>query len=65
MITYTFAEGFIATIRTSGTEPKIKYYVEKFCPPEESVEVGRQELSKFVSVFLEEMFQPASNNLQV
>ncbi|CAH0514158.1 unnamed protein product [Peronospora belbahrii] len=28
MITYPFANGCVATLRTSGTEPKLKYYVE-------------------------------------
>ena len=28
MITFTFEEGIVATLRTSGTEPKIKYYTE-------------------------------------
>ena len=27
MITFTFDNGVIATLRTSGTEPKLKYYV--------------------------------------
>lgn len=30
MITFTFQNGLVATLRTSGTEPKIKYYTE-FC----------------------------------
>lgn len=33
MITFTFANGGVATIRTSGTEPKIKYYSELCAPP--------------------------------
>jgi phosphomannomutase len=28
MVTFTFTNGCVATLRTSGTEPKIKYYVE-------------------------------------
>jgi phosphomannomutase len=28
MITFTFDNGLVATLRTSGTEPKIKYYTE-------------------------------------
>ena len=28
MITFRFSNGIVATLRTSGTEPKIKYYVE-------------------------------------
>lgn len=30
MITFTLQNGVVATLRTSGTEPKIKYYTE-FC----------------------------------
>ena len=30
MITFTFKNGLVTTLRTSGTEPKIKYYNE-FC----------------------------------
>lgn len=33
MITFTFANGGVATIRTSGTEPKIKYYTELCAAP--------------------------------
>lgn len=32
MVTFTFENGITATLRTSGTEPKIKYYTE-FCAP--------------------------------
>jgi phosphomannomutase len=35
MITFTFENGLVATLRTSGTEPKIKYYAELCaCPTE-------------------------------
>lgn len=33
MITFTFQNGLVATLRTSGTEPKIKYYAEICAPP--------------------------------
>lgn len=33
MITFYFENGLEATIRTSGTEPKIKYYTELRAPP--------------------------------
>uniref|UniRef100_A0A8C1L4F3 Phosphoglucomutase 2 n=1 Tax=Cyprinus carpio TaxID=7962 RepID=A0A8C1L4F3_CYPCA len=33
MITFTFANGGVATMRTSGTEPKIKYYTELCAAP--------------------------------
>jgi phosphomannomutase len=28
MITFTFENGSVATLRISGTEPKVKYYTE-------------------------------------
>lgn len=33
MITFYFENGCVATLRTSGTEPKIKYYTELACRP--------------------------------
>ena len=33
MITFTFENGLVITLRTSGTEPKIKYYSELCAPP--------------------------------
>ncbi|VDN86986.1 unnamed protein product, partial [Brugia pahangi] len=33
MITFTLSDGSWATIRASGTEPKIKYYIEFKSPP--------------------------------
>lgn len=36
MITFNFDNGLIATLRTSGTEPKIKYYAELCSDPENS-----------------------------
>ena len=35
MITFTFSNGLVATLRTSGTEPKIKYYTELCATPAE------------------------------
>ncbi|XP_062514862.1 phosphopentomutase-like isoform X2 [Corticium candelabrum] len=40
MITFTFENGCVATLRTSGTEPKIKYYTELRGQPGESVDVS-------------------------
>lgn len=34
MITFTFSNGLVCTLRTSGTEPKIKYYTELCASPE-------------------------------
>lgn len=33
MITFNFKNGLVATLRTSGTEPKIKYYTELCASP--------------------------------
>lgn len=33
MITFTFENGVVITLRTSGTEPKIKYYSEMCAKP--------------------------------
>lgn len=35
MITFTFENGAVITLRTSGTEPKIKYYAEMCARPQE------------------------------
>lgn len=34
MITFQFENGLVTTLRTSGTEPKIKYYTELCASPE-------------------------------
>lgn len=33
MITFTLQNGIVATLRTSGTEPKIKFYTEYCAAP--------------------------------
>lgn len=33
MITFSFDNGMVVTLRTSGTEPKIKYYTELCAQP--------------------------------
>lgn len=43
MVTFTFQNGIVATLRTSGTEPKIKYYTEFCAPP------GKRYMSSRVS----------------
>ncbi|KAB1282800.1 Phosphoglucomutase-2 [Camelus dromedarius] len=65
MITFTFANGGVATIRTSGTEPKIKYYSELCAPPGNSdPEQLKRELNELVSAIEEHFFQPQKYNLQ-
>ncbi|XP_076873514.1 phosphopentomutase [Brachyhypopomus gauderio] len=64
MITFTFANGGVATLRTSGTEPKIKYYTELCAAPGDSdVEQLSAELNKLVDAIVENFFQPQENNL--
>ncbi|XP_034627769.1 phosphoglucomutase-2 isoform X1 [Trachemys scripta elegans] len=65
MITFTFANGGVATMRTSGTEPKIKYYAELCAPPGNSdPEQLKKELDELVSAIEEYFFQPEKNKLQ-
>lgn len=64
MITYSFANGCVATLRGSGTEPKLKYYVEvngyKDTPREQVVALHKSMITALVDNFL----QPLKNNLQ-
>lgn len=36
MITFSFENGAVTTLRTSGTEPKVKYYAEMCASPQET-----------------------------
>lgn len=64
MITFTFKNGCAATLRTSGTEPKIKYYVEIRAPPGNSdPEKLKEELNDLVNALVEYFFQPEKNGL--
>ncbi|KAK7575763.1 hypothetical protein V9T40_012049 [Parthenolecanium corni] len=64
MITFTFDNGFICTIRTSGTEPKIKYYSELISSPKETdIEKLKSLLNEMVEMVIEEFLQPKLNNL--
>ncbi|XP_072352656.1 phosphopentomutase [Scyliorhinus torazame] len=64
MITFTFKNGCVATMRTSGTEPKIKYYVEICAPPGTGdFEKLKEELNDLVNALVEHFFQPDKNGL--
>ncbi|XP_065216435.1 phosphopentomutase [Planococcus citri] len=64
MITFSFENGFICTLRTSGTEPKIKYYSELISSPEEKdIEKLKQRSLEMVNTLVEELLQPKLNNL--
>jgi len=69
MITYTFENGCVATLRTSGTEPKIKYYIELPGNCEGGYSAAeharvQQQVDDMAMVIIEEMLQPDLNNLE-
>lgn len=49
-ICFTLKNGGIATIRASGTEPKLKYYIETMAGTEEESKVGGRLPSPLTSV---------------
>ncbi|XP_014815021.1 PREDICTED: glucose 1,6-bisphosphate synthase-like, partial [Calidris pugnax] len=64
MITFTFQNGCVATLRTSGTEPKIKYYAEMCALPEQSDRnVLEEELRKLIEALIENFLEPDKNGL--
>ncbi|XP_076635397.1 phosphoglucomutase 2 [Colletes latitarsis] len=64
MITFTFKNGLIVTLRTSGTEPKIKYYSELCASPEkQNINILRNMLDEMVSAVVAEFLQPVLNGL--
>ncbi|XP_073813716.1 phosphoglucomutase 2 [Musca autumnalis] len=65
MITFTFENGLVITLRTSGTEPKIKYYAELCAKPEEkNWPALRATLDRMVEGIVEEFLQPTVNDLK-
>uniref|UniRef100_A0A8P0PLP8 Phosphoglucomutase 2 like 1 n=1 Tax=Canis lupus familiaris TaxID=9615 RepID=A0A8P0PLP8_CANLF len=64
MITFTFQNGCVATLRTSGTEPKIKYYAEMCASPEQSdTALLEEELRKLIEDLIENFLEPSKNGL--
>nr|CDS23113.1 phosphoglucomutase 2 [Echinococcus granulosus] len=63
MITFTFDNGAIVTLRTSGTEPKIKYYSELCGKPgdKRSMAELEAELAELIGLMVEEFYQPKLN----
>lgn len=61
MITYTFTDGAVMTLRTSGTEPKIKYYSELIGPNKEEM---AKELEELVETIVEYFLEPEKNELE-
>ncbi|XP_066935115.1 phosphopentomutase-like [Clytia hemisphaerica] len=66
MITFKFDEGCVATIRTSGTEPKIKYYSEISRQPGDSMswEDAGKKIDELIEHLVQELLEPEKNQLQ-
>lgn len=64
MIMYSFDNGCTVTLRTSGTEPKIKYYTEMRGAPGQDRENVATRLQNFVESVVEAMIQPTLHGLQ-
>ncbi|XP_058446881.1 phosphopentomutase [Malaya genurostris] len=64
MITFSFENGAVITLRTSGTEPKIKYYAEMCAKPgQRDWDASRATLRDMVDCIVEELLEPVKNNL--
>jgi len=59
MLTFYFENGTVLTLRTSGTEPKIKYYSE-ICSQGDPIEL-RKELAELVDEMIKEFYEPEKN----
>lgn len=67
MITFYFENSCVITIRTSGTEPKIKYYSELCSKPGVERKLWKNledELKQIVTLMVEDFFQPQLNGLK-
>lgn len=60
-LTFTFENGCVANLRGSGTEPKLKYYVELHGPVKEEVTATLMQMVKSIVV---ECLEPESNGLK-
>eukprot|EP00823_Brevimastigomonas_motovehiculus_P000383 TRINITY_DN10471_c0_g1_i1.p1 TRINITY_DN10471_c0_g1~~TRINITY_DN10471_c0_g1_i1.p1 ORF type:complete len:604 (-),score=158.69 TRINITY_DN10471_c0_g1_i1:305-2116(-) len=61
MITFRFENGTTCTLRGSGTEPKLKYYVE--CNSSESEAKAKELLEEMAAAIVKEFLQPELNGL--
>lgn len=64
MIMFEFENGVSVTLRTSGTEPKIKYYTEIADLTGMDRHMLQGKLTSFVDALVDEMLQPAAHGLQ-
>jgi len=61
MITFTFENGAVCTLRGSGTEPKLKFYVEAKGATREEMQ---DTLSSVTTAVIDQFLQPDRNELQ-
>jgi len=66
MLTFNFDSGLVITLRTSGTEPKIKYYTE-ICAPraDKDWDSAKKLLRTMLDAIIEEWIQPTKWGLTV
>ncbi|KAH8416179.1 hypothetical protein KR222_010112, partial [Zaprionus bogoriensis] len=65
MITFTFRNGVVVTLRTSGTEPKLKYYAEMCGKPQDKRwDELSATLARMVEAIVNEFYQPELNGLK-
>ena len=63
LMTIRFKNGCVAQFRGSGTEPKLKYYVEMKGKPGVSRDVVTKDLHRMCDIILEELLHPEANGL--
>ncbi|XP_026473532.1 phosphoglucomutase-2 [Ctenocephalides felis] len=64
IITFFFNNGFSVTLRTSGTEPKLKYYSEMCAKPEmKDLVTLKQTVKEMIEAVCQEFLQPEENRL--
>ena len=61
MLMFSFDNGCTVTLRTSGTEPKIKYYIEMGGQRGMTSDQVSSELSQFSDIVINELLQPNIN----
>lgn len=61
MITFTFGDGSTCTLRNSGTEPKLKWYVE--VSSMESKVAAAKKLEELTALVINELLRPEENGL--
>jgi len=62
MITFLFENGCVATLRGSGTEPKLKYYIEHHGPYADRANIDT-ELANISHHIIDQFLQPSKNGL--